>query len=215
MRRFLMFVLLISFTSPLLATNEPAEYGLVVYGQTSAGVIAAVQAKRMGKSVILVGPDKHLGGLSSGGLGQTDIGNKQAIGGLSREFYRRLGKHYGKDEMWKFEPHVAEGVFEEFVTEHTIEVHRDEWLDRTSGKGVTKKDKRITSITMLSGKTYGGKMFIDATYEGDLMAAAVCRTDLRKDSFRVIVRRRHRPFLDCVCATERGRQNKVCRTDAP
>jgi hypothetical protein len=58
MRRFLMFVVLVSFTSPVLATNEPAEYDLVIYGQTSAGVIAAVQAKRMGKSVILVAPDR-------------------------------------------------------------------------------------------------------------------------------------------------------------
>lgn len=146
-------------------------YDVVIYGQTSAGVIAAVQAKRMGKTVILVGPDKHLGGLSSGGLGATDIGNKTAIGGLSHEFYQRLGKHYGEAEMWKFEPHVAEKIFEGFVTEHQIPVHRDEWLDRTLGKGVEVKDDRITSITMLSGKTYRGKMFIDATYEGDLMAA--------------------------------------------
>jgi hypothetical protein len=167
-----MFVVLISLSSPVLATNEPAEYDLVVYGQTSAGVMAAVQAKRMGKSVILVGPDKHLGGLSSGGLGQTDIGNKQVIGGLSREFYQRIGKHYGKDEVWKFEPHVAEKVFEDFVAEYKIKVHRDQWLNRATGKGVQRNNGRIVSITMLSGKTYRGKMFIDATYEGDLMAAA-------------------------------------------
>ena len=148
------------------------EYDLVVYGQTSAGVMAAVQARRLGKTVILVGPDKHLGGLSSGGLGSTDIGNKAAIGGLSREFYGRLGKHYGKPEMWTFEPHVAEQVFENFIAENNITVHRDEWLDRTPGKGVKLENGRITSITMLSGKTYRGKMFIDATYEGDLMAAA-------------------------------------------
>ena len=151
---------------------ETAEYDLVVYGQTSAGVMAAVQAKRMGKSVILVGPDKHLGGLSSGGLGSTDIGNKHAIGGLSREFYQRIGKHYGKAEMWTFEPNVAEKVFDGFVAEHKIEVHRNEWLNRAPGKGVAMKDGHIVSITMLSGKTYRGKMFIDATYEGDLMAAA-------------------------------------------
>jgi hypothetical protein len=151
---------------------EATEYDLVVYGQTSAGVMAAVQAKRMGKSVILIGPDKHLGGLSSGGLGSTDIGNKHAIGGLSREFYQRIGKHYGKTEMWKFEPHVAEKVFEYFVAEHKIEVRRDEWLNREPGKGVTMKAGRIVLITMLSGATYRGKMYIDATYEGDLMAAA-------------------------------------------
>jgi hypothetical protein len=179
-------------TSPVRA----AEYDVVVYGGTSAGVIAAVQARKMGKSVIVVGPDKHLGGLSSGGLGWTDTGNKAVIGGLSREFYHRVWKHYDqpsawrqqkKEEygnkgqgtaamdgeqrtMWIFEPHAAEQAFEDFVREHQIPVHRDEWLDRA--KGVKKSGARITSITMLSGKTYAGKMFIDATYEGDLMAAA-------------------------------------------
>ncbi|MEW6303440.1 MAG: FAD-dependent oxidoreductase [Verrucomicrobiota bacterium] len=173
-----------------------AEYDLVIYGGTSAGVIAAVQAKKLGKSAIIVGPDQHLGGLSSGGLGYTDTGNKAVIGGLSREFYHRVWKHYQAPEawrwqkqseygnkgqgtpaidgeqrtMWIFEPHVAEQVFEDFVKEFGIPVHRDEWLDRA--KGVKKQAGRITSITMLSGKTYAGKMFIDATYEGDLLAAA-------------------------------------------
>jgi hypothetical protein len=171
-------------------------YDLVVYGGTSAGVIAAVQAKKMGKSAIIVCPDKHLGGLSSGGLGWTDTGNKAVIGGLSREFYHRVWKHYDTPEAWKwqqreeygnkgqgtvaidgehrtmwiFEPHVAEQVFEEFVREYEIPVHRDQWLDRE--KGVAKDGARITAITMLSGKTYRGKMFIDASYEGDLMATA-------------------------------------------
>ena len=141
-------------------------------------------------------PDKHLGGLSSGGLGFTDTGNKAVIGGLSREFYHRIWKHYDQPDawswqkreeygnkgqgtpaidgaertMWIFEPHVAEQVFEDLVREYRIPVDRDEWLDRA--KGVTKTGGRITSITMLSGKTYSGRMFIDATYEGDLMAAA-------------------------------------------
>ncbi len=173
-----------------------AEYDLVVYGGTSAGVIAAVQAKKLGKSVIVVGPDKHLGGLSSGGLGFTDTGNKSVIGGLARDFYHRVWKEYQKSEtwtwqkqseygnkgqgtpamdgenrtMWIFEPSVAERVFEDYVKEFQIPVHRDEWLDRA--RGVMKSGARITSITMLSGKTYAGKMFMDATYEGDLMAAA-------------------------------------------
>ncbi len=172
MCRLLMFTLWFCFASPLSEVIESPTYDLVVYGQTSAGVMAAVQAKRMGKTVILVGPDKHLGGLSSGGLGATDIGNKQAIGGLSRGFYRRLGKHYGKKEMWKFEPHVAEQMFEALVAEYKIVVHHDEWLDRSLGKGVLMKKGRIAKITMLSGKSYRGRMFVDATYEGDLMAAA-------------------------------------------
>ncbi len=169
---------------------------LIVYGGTSAGVIAAVQAKKMGRSVILVGPDVHLGGLSSGGLGYTDTGNKGVIGGLARDFYHRIWTEYQKPGTWKwqkpseyggkgqgtpavdgenrtmwiFEPSVAERVFEGYVQEFGLTVRRDEWLDRA--KGVVRKDGRIVSITTLSGRTYSGKMFIDATYEGDLMAAA-------------------------------------------
>lgn len=170
---------------------------IIVYGGTSSAVIAAVQAKKMGKSVIVVSPDKHLGGLTSGGLGFTDTGNKEVIGGLSREFYQRLYQHYQKDAswqwqkkeeygnkgqgtpaldganrtMWIFEPHAAEGVYEDFVKEYGLTIYRNEWLDR-SAKGITKKGGSITSIRTLSGNVYEGKMFIDATYEGDLMAAA-------------------------------------------
>lgn len=169
---------------------------IVIYGGTSAAVTAAVQAKKMGKSVIVVSPDKHLGGLSAGGLGFTDTGNKEVIGGLSREFYHRLYRHYDQPGSWKwqdksaygnkgqgtpaidgnnrtmwiFEPHAAEKVFEDMVKEHKLEVLRDEWLDRKSGVAVT--DSRIVSIKTLSGKIFKGKMFLDATYEGDLMAAA-------------------------------------------
>src|SRR5712671_6203302 len=88
---------------PAAQSAEPV-YDVVVYGGTSGGVAAAVQTSRMGKSAILIEPGQHLGGLSSGGLGATDIGNKAAIGGISREFYRRVGKVYGQDEAWKFEP---------------------------------------------------------------------------------------------------------------
>jgi hypothetical protein len=172
------------------------EADLIVYGGTSAAITSAVQAARMGKTVLVVSPDTHLGGLSSGGLGFTDTGNKSVIGGLAREFYHRLYRHYQnesswqwqkKDEygnkgqgtpamdgaertMWIFEPHAAEQVFEDLVKEHEIKVFRDEWLDRENG--VKMADGRITSMRTLSGKTFNGKMFIDATYEGDLMAAA-------------------------------------------
>lgn len=194
-RAGLTVTLFFALQASLLAA-EKFEADLIVYGGTSSGVIAAVQAKKLGKSVLVVGPDKHLGGLSSGGLGFTDTGNKAVIGGLSRDFYHRVWKEYQKPEtwrwqkqseygnkgqgtaaidgenrtMWIFEPHVAERVFEDYVQEFEIPVHRDEWLDRANG--VNKSGNRITSITMLSGKTYAGKMFLDATYEGDLMAAA-------------------------------------------
>jgi len=173
-----------------------ADADLVVYGGTSAGVMAAVQASRMGKSVVIVCPDRHLGGLSSGGLGFTDTGNKAVIGGLAREFYHRVWKHYdtpgawtwqrkedygnkgqgtpaidgAQRTMWIFEPRVAEQIFEDLVREHQIPAHRGELLDRV--RGVAKQGARLSSITMLSGKTFVGRMFIDATYEGDLMAAA-------------------------------------------
>lgn len=180
----------------IAAQKKQIEADVIVYGGTSSGVIAAVQAKKMGKSVIIVTPDKHLGGLTAGGLGWTDTGNKGVIGGLSRDFYHRIWKKYqqpsawrwqkkseygnrgqgtpaidGKNRtMWIFEPHVAEEVFEDYVREYDIPVHRDEWLDRSGG--VTKDGSRISSITMLSGKSFAGKMFIDATYEGDLLATA-------------------------------------------
>ena len=183
-------------TGGLSRGQPPVQYDLVVYGGTSAGVIAAVQAARMGKSVVIVSPDTHLGGMSSGGLGFTDTGNKAVIGGLSREFYHRIWRHYQQPDAWKwqnrdeygnkgqgtpaidgeqrtmwiFEPHAAERVFEDFVREHKIPVHRNEWLDR--GKGVVKKGARIASIRTLGGRTFTGRMFVDATYEGDLMAAA-------------------------------------------
>jgi hypothetical protein len=169
---------------------------LIVYGGTSAAITAAVQAVRMGKTVLVVSPDKHLGGLSAGGLGYTDTGNKQVIGGLAREFYHRIYMHYQQDAnwqwqkkseygnkgqgtpaidgaertMWIFEPHAAEAAFEDLVKENKIKVYRDEWLYRD--KGLQKKQGRIVSFRTLSGKTFAGKMFIDATYEGDLMAAA-------------------------------------------
>jgi len=169
---------------------------VIVYGGTSAAVTTAVQVQRMGQSVIVVSPDSHLGGMSSSGLGFTDTGNKEVIGGLAREFYQLIYDHYQKPESWKwqkqseygntgqgnpaidgekrtqwiFEPHVAEEAFETMIKNNNITVHRDEWLGRENG--VTKEKGRITSIKTLSGKVYKGKIFIDATYEGDLMASA-------------------------------------------
>jgi len=176
--------------------NSEYKADIIIYGGTSAAVIAAVEAVQSGKSVIVVSPDKHLGGLTAGGLGYTDTGNKAVIGGLSRDFYHRVYKHYNDSAAWKwqkhseygnkgqgtvamdgenrtmwiFEPHVAEKIFEDYVAENNIKVLRDEWLNRDSGTVVT--GGKIVSFATLSGKTFSGKIFIDATYEGDLMAAA-------------------------------------------
>ncbi|MBX2840369.1 MAG: FAD-dependent oxidoreductase [Flammeovirgaceae bacterium] len=175
---------------------ESYSANIIIYGGTSAAVTAAVEAKKAGKSVLIVSPDIHLGGLSSGGLGYTDTGNKNVIGGLAREFYHRVYNYYQDDQTWKwqkkeeygnrgqgtpamdgdartmwiFEPHIAEQVFEDFIKEYNITVYKDEWLDRDNG--VVLKEGKIQSITTLSGKTFEGKIFMDATYEGDLMAEA-------------------------------------------
>jgi hypothetical protein len=166
-----------------------AEHDVVVYGGTASGAIAAVQAARMGLSVVLVEPGRHIGGLTSGGLGWTDAGNKDVIGGLAREFYRRVKKHYDDpkawvhqkpesypyyrpkdDAMWTFEPKVAELILREMLAEAKVPVVFGERLDRA--KGVKLDGKRIVSISSESGQTFAGRVFIDATYEGDLMAAA-------------------------------------------
>ena len=179
------------------AVADPAvTYDLLVYGGTSAGVAAAVQARRMGKTVIVISPDRHVGGMSSSGLGFTDTGNKQVIGGLAREFYHRIWQNYQDDAawrwqerasygnrgqgtpaidgaqrtMWIFEPHVAEKVFATWVRELGIPLVREAWLDRESG--VEKSGNRIQSIRTLDGRTFRARYFVDATYEGDLLAAA-------------------------------------------
>lgn len=180
---------------------EPeSEYDVVIYGGTSAAITAAVQIRRMGKTVVIVSPETHLGGLTSSGLGWTDSKNGDAIGGLAREFYRRVWDYYEKDGAWKFqtrasyleqkidaqpgpavddaqkvmwtfEPHVAEQIMEEWLASENVPVFRNEWLDR-SKKGVDKRGNRVLALRTLSGKLFRGKMFIDAGYEGDLMAAS-------------------------------------------
>lgn len=150
-------------------------YDICVYGGTSAGVIAAYTAKKMGKSVVLVEPTRRLGGMTSGGLGLTDIGNKYAITGLAHNFYRRVGQYYGKFEQWIFEPRIAEAVFLDYVREGAIKVEYNARLH-----SVDKKDGAIRSITVensvtpdaATNKVIHARMYLDCTYEGDLMAKA-------------------------------------------
>ncbi|GET34047.1 protein-xanthan lyase [Prolixibacter bellariivorans] len=169
---------------------------VVIYGGTPAAITAAVELTRSNKHVVIVCPEKHLGGMSSNGLGFTDTGDKNIIGGIAKEFYQRLYTYYDKEEawnwqskseygnkgqdtpaidggtksMWIFEPHVAENVFENFIEENKIAVYRDHWLDRNDGVEVT--NGSIKSIKMLNGTLFKAKIYIDATYEGDLLAAA-------------------------------------------
>jgi len=158
MKQFLFRFALLSalFSAPLQAENYSAD--IVVYGGTSAAVTAAVQTSKLGKSVIIVSPSKHLGGLTSGGLGWTDAGKKSSVGGLSLEFYQRIRKHYDLPQAWRQQ-----------TQDDSIQVLRDAWLDRENG--VKKEGTRIRTITTLAGDQITGKIFIDATYEGDLMAA--------------------------------------------
>jgi hypothetical protein len=168
---------------------------IVVYGDASGGVIAAVAAKQQGKEVILVSQYGHLGGLTSSGLGWTDLGNIKILGGLSREFYHRVYLHYQDEAAWQwqdrgsfankgqgapaldpkselastFEPKVAEKVFDDMINEAGVKVIFGR-LDLEDG--VVKEGKRITAIKLEDGTTIAGKMFIDASYEGDLMPGA-------------------------------------------
>ncbi|MGH9631321.1 MAG: FAD-dependent oxidoreductase [Bryobacteraceae bacterium] len=169
---------------------------IVVYGGTSAGIASAIQAARMGKSVLVLEPGTHIGGLTTGGLSWTDIGNKHVIGGIAREFYRRIKEKYdnpsawkqetrehyfakrrsanvsGEDAMWTFEPKVASEVYREMLDEHKIQILTNSRLDLRPGKGVIKRGGHIEEIVVENGQRYSGKFFIDATYEGDLMAKA-------------------------------------------
>ena len=179
------------------APSAVASFQIVVYGGTAGGVAAAIQAARMGKSVVLIEPTGRLGGLTTGGLGQTDIGNKQVIGGISREFYRRIRQHYAaeanwrwqtrasyrsegqsrtdanEDTMWTFEPSAALHVLNEMIAREDITVVYRERLDLRRGVQESAGPAPvITAIRMESGREFRGRMFIDATYEGDLMAKA-------------------------------------------
>ena len=198
--RYLLFLLILStlFTFCDSPSNDPSkdEFDIVIYGGTSAAVIAAVQAKKMDHSVAIVCPEQQLGGMTAGGLGWTDAGKQHVIGGLSRNFYERIYQKYldstrwkyesrnsygnygqgGKaidqetKTMWTFEPYVAAEVYEDLIKEYQIPVFRNEWLERKNG--IEKENGKIISITTLSAKVFKAKMFIDAGYEGDLMALA-------------------------------------------
>lgn len=192
MKKSVFFLSLILFAQ--IALGQSKKYDIVIYGATSAGIAAAIQSSRMGKSTVLIEPTNRIGGLTTGGLGQTDIGNKQAIGGISREFYENIKRYYDnpanwkwqkkieyldggqtrteemENTMWTFEPSAALAVYNEMIAEENITLVYNERLNRK--KGVLKIDRKIQSIEMESGAVFSGKVFIDATYEGDLLAGA-------------------------------------------
>jgi hypothetical protein len=177
MKRKLILFLIFSIAAAMVVTaQQPVEkVDICIYGASSAGVMAAYTAKKLGKTVALVEPGRHVGGLTTGGLGFTDIGNKFAVTGLARDFYRRIGTHYGKFEQWIFEPHVAEDIFHQYLKSVSINVfyeHRIVSADVSQGT--------IRSITLeqagkpqaSTNRVIEAKVFIDCSYEGDLMARA-------------------------------------------
>ncbi len=168
--------------------HAPAD--IVIYGCTSAGVIAAVEARRLGRSVLLVCRDAYVGGMTTNGLGWSDTGNHRAIGGLSLEFYRRVKRHYddpaawtfarrpesaenfvNDDAMWQFEPKVAEEIYEAWLKEAGVTVVRSQPIDRRDG-AVEVRAGRVVAFRSGTGRRFAGRVFIDASYEGDLMAGA-------------------------------------------
>ena len=170
---WILLLFILTDISARAQVSQSSSVDICIYGGSSAGVIAAYTAKKMGKSVILIEPSNRLGGLTTGGLGQTDIGNKYAVAGLSLDFYRRIGQHYGKFEQWTFEPHVAKELFEQYIKEANIKVVYNYRLQSVSTeKGAIKAITIEHSIqpNQSTNQIIKAKVFIDCTYEGDLMA---------------------------------------------
>ncbi len=187
--------LMVAFASVVMTVRADVAADVVIYGSSPAALTAAIEAQRHGRTAVIVCPETRIGGLTTGGLGQTDIGNKDAFGGLALQFYRDVADYYrsaanwkyekredympdgqcadsvAKDSMWTFEPHAALEILERWERQNRLRILRGEFLDRGKG-GIAKKGARIVSFKTLSGKTFRGGMFVDATYEGDLMAAA-------------------------------------------
>jgi len=154
--------------APTVPADAPAlTADLCVYGANAAGVMAAVQARRSGLSVVLLNPARHVGGLTTGGLGWTDFGNKEAVGGLALEFYQRLGAHYGCDAEYCFEPSAAEATLLAFLREAGVEPLHGHYLAHA-----TKQGDRLVELATTSGLRVRAAQFIDCSYEGDLLAAA-------------------------------------------
>jgi len=177
-----------------MANSESSFYDVIIYGATSAGVVAGIQACRMGKRAIVLEPGVHVGGLTTGGLGQTDIGDKAIVGGIAKEFYRGIRSHYtdpanwnwqrpedykdagqtqtdqGEETMWTFEPSAARKVLGDMIRDAGLEVRTGARLK--SGRAVATQEGRLLALFTEDGATWKGHVFIDASYEGDLYAAA-------------------------------------------
>src|SRR5690606_37522834 len=167
--------------------SQTKEYDICIYGGTSSGVVAAYTAAKAGKSVILIDPGHRLGGLSSGGLGHTDIGNKYVVSGLALDFYRKIGKHYNAFEQWIFEPKVAEAIFNQYMEDCDAEVKFGQLLLDVEkvGTNITQAHFRSTENPENPALTVKAKIYMDCTYEGDLFAAAGVSYHVGREDNRV------------------------------
>lgn len=170
--RLFLIILLLGIFSCGDNNSLKNDVDVCIYGGTSSGIISAVAASKMGKSVVIITPKDHVGGMTVGGLGRTDVGMRQSISGLARDFYRKLGKKYGAAEAWAFEPHVAESVFMQMLSEEKIKIIYQSELIRVNKPQNTIESIEIQGIVDKKSTTISAKVFIDDSYEGDMMAKA-------------------------------------------
>ena len=192
---FLVLLSLISSTEIAVMDDPPQtlEADVVIYDATPAGISAAIAVKRAGLSVLLISPHQHIGGLTTSGLGATDVGAGTTVGGIGREFYRALRRHYdddsnwdrqtrqqfrgrghasGDDVAWTFEPHVAEAILEQMLRDNGVQVIRSAPIDRRAAFRTRSIPWRLIGLHLKDGRSVRGRVFIDASYEGDLLPAA-------------------------------------------
>lgn len=212
MRTKFAICILVVFVSLTACSPGDKSYDVVIYGGTASGIIAGVAAAREGASVMIVAPEKFIGGMVSGGLARTDKGKEQVIGGITREYFKRASARYNGEFMWYAEPHVNLEIFKEMIAEANIEIITGERL-----RDVRKEGNHITGITTLSGKEYTAPVFIDASYEGDLMAMAGVNYIVGREStgtfgeeYAGVVRNEVRNFSQeimtqgCPCVGDKG-----------
>ncbi len=192
--RLLAFLLAVAAAWPARAREPEPAADLVIYGGTGAGIAAAVEGARRGHRVVLIEPHRRLGGLMTNGLGATDMWEKDKVGGFAREFYAAIHAHYAQPAAWRhetraaylprhrdavaedlrlqffFEPSVAQRIVDDFVRAAGVEVWRRERLRRPGG--AVKAGNRLVALELESGRRIAGRIFIDASYEGDLLAEA-------------------------------------------
>ncbi len=219
-------LLIVSFTIHIPSTWATVhEADVCVFGGTSGGVIAAVQAARLGKTVVLAEPGKHLGGMTSGGLSAVDIGDPRSVGGIAREYFTQLAATVGVQLAWDkafkakgggpatggayaIEPHKAEEVFNEMVKQAGVIVHFNARLATLKKEGA-----RITELIMENGDVFRAKIFLDTTYEGDLMAKAGVSYTIKREGRKkydekyagIIYEDKYRPRVDHLKPGPHGR----------